>query len=135
MDIKIEDLCIINELKEKCSLLNNLKIDEEFYNYYFKNEINFLLKFKEKIERDFKDNINDLKFDIILNSKFHEDLKNKLILSLKKEDLYDFNNYINFIPFDMLKKSEKNKLENQFNKFKKLNDWESLVYFERIRRR
>lgn len=135
MDIKIEDLCIINELKEKCSLLNNLKIDEEFYNYYFKNEINFLLKFKEKIERDFKDNINDLKFDIILNSKFHEDLKNKLILSLKKEDLYDFNNYINYIPFDLLKKSEKNKLENQFNKFKKLNDWESLVYFEQIRRR
>lgn len=135
MDIKIEDLCIINELKEKCSLLDNLKIDEEFYNYYFKNEINFLLKFKEKIERDFQDNLDSLKFDIILNSKFHEDLKNKLILSLKKEDLYDFNNYINFIPFDMLKKSEKNKLENQFNKFKKLNDWESLVYFERIRRR
>lgn len=135
MDIKIEELYTLNQLKEKCSLLNNLKIDEEFYNYYFKNEINFLLKFKEKIERDFKDNINDLKFDIILNSKFHEDLKNKLILNLKKEDLYDFNNYINYIPFDLLKKSEKNKLENQFNKFKKLNDWESLVYFERIKRR
>lgn len=135
MNINIEDLYILNQLKEKCSMLTNLKIDQEFYDYYFKNEIDFLLKYREKIERDFKDNLDSLKFDIILNSKFHEDLKNKLILSLKKDDLYDFNNYINYIPFDLLKKSEKNKLENQFKKFKKLNDWESLVYFERIKRR
>ena len=130
-----EYLFKINELREKCKLLCNQSIDREFYDFYFKKGIDFLFENREKIERDFEDNINDLKFDIILNTKFHEELKNKLILSLKKEDLYNFNNYVNFIPFDLLKKSEKIKLENQFKNFKKLDDWESLVFFERIKRR
>ena len=135
MKIKIKDLYEINVLNEKCKWLCIHSVDKDFYNFYFKNEIEFLYENREKIERDFKNNINKMKFDIILNTKYHENLKYQLILTLKKVDIEEFSDYVDYIPFKILNKRKKRKIENIFKKFKNLDDWEAYLYFERIRRR
>lgn len=135
MNIENDYLFKINELREKCRWLCNHSIDQKFYDFWFKNEIDFLFNNQEKIEKDFKNNINKMKFDIILNTKFHEDLRYQLILTLKKVDIEEFSNYVDYIPFKILNKKTKKKIENQFEKFKNLSDWEAYLYFEQIKRR
>lgn len=128
----IKELYLINELEQKCKMLLNHNIDNEFYDYYFNNNIEWLLENQKKIDEDFNNNIQKLKFDIILNST----LNARANLILKINDIYEFSKYINFVPFIYLKKRTQNKIIKQFNEFINIKDnYLKLQYFESIRRR
>lgn len=132
--MKINKLYEINILNTKVGILVNHHIDENFYNYYFENEISWLLDNKAKIEDDFSKNIDKLKFDIILNTKLDERID--LILSLKKASIEEFSNYINYIPFATLDKKSKNQVTKCFEEFKSIkDDHDAVRFFERICRK
>ena len=132
--MKINNLYEINILNTKVGILVNHHIDENFYDYYFENEISWLLENKEKIENDFNKNIDKLKFDVILNTKIDERMD--LILSLKKASIKEFSNYINYIPFATLDKNSKSQVTKYFEEFKSIkDDHDAVRFFERICRK
>ena len=132
-EMKINELHLINQLNEKAGILLNKRIDNKFYDYYFENDIEWLLNNKNKIESDFANNIEKMKFQIILNSHLEE--RTDLILSLKKVEIEEFSNYINYIPYNQLKKKEQLEIQKTFENFKNLDSYKSLQYFEQIRRK
>lgn len=133
-NMKINDLYEINILNTKAGILVNHHIDEEFYDYYFENEISWLIENKNKIENDFSKNIDKFKFDIILNTKLDERIA--LILSLKKASIEEFSNYINYIPFATLDKNSKSQVTKYFEEFKSIkDDHDTISFFDRICRR
>ena len=126
----ISDLYKLNRLKEISSILLNNKIEPDFYDYYFNNSLNWLLDNQEKIENDLKNNIEKLKFDIIF-SKLEE--RFELILSLQNATIDEFSKYIDFIPFNVLKKRKQQQIIKKFETFKSLtNDYEKIEYFKKI---
>lgn len=132
--MKINKLHEINILNTKAGILVNHHIDEDFYDYFFENELNWLLENKDKIENDFNKNIDKLKFDIILNTKLDERID--LILSLKNASIEEFSNYINYIPFATLDKKSKSQVTKYFDEFKSIKDNHDAVrFFERICRK
>ena len=132
--MKINKLHEINILNTKAGILVNHHIDEDFYDYYFENDISWLLDNKAKIENDFNKNIDKLKFDVILNTNLDERLD--LILSLKKASIEEFSSYINYIPFARLGKKSKNQVTKYFEDFKNIKDnHDTVVFFERICRK
>ena len=130
--MKIKDLNLINVIYEEYIILYN----HNLYDKYLNNEdINYLINNKDNINNLFLNNVGKLKFDIILNSKNLDNLKNKLILELRYTDIEEFANYVNYIPFKFLNKKNKEKIKKQFDKFKKLDDYEALNYFNSICRK
>ena len=132
--MKINKLHEVNILNTKAGILVNHHTDEDFYDYYFENEISWLLDNKEKIEDDFSKNIDKLKFDIILNTNLDERID--LILSLKKTSIEEFSNYINYIPFSKLDRKSKSQVTKYFEEFKSIKDThDTIIFFERICRK
>lgn len=131
--MKIEELYELNLLGEKCKLLCNNEINDEFYGFYFKNDLEWLYDNKKRIEDDFKNNKEKMLFDVILNSKFIDNTYE--ILSLKKKSIEEFAKFVTFIPWNILSKKEKNNIEKKFNEFKKKDDSLAYNYFQSIKRR
>ena len=71
-DLKINDLVKINILEKRCEILLNCRIDDRFYDYYMFNKINWLLENEDKINNDYFNNLDKIKFDVILNSNLNE---------------------------------------------------------------
>lgn len=134
IDLKISDLYLINILEQKASLLSNYASQEtnNFYDFYFENELVWLLENEYKIEEDFTNNIDKLKFGIISSSDLDERVS--LILKLKHATINEFAKYIDYRPYEILKNNERNKIEKQFEQFKKYDDDEAVEYFDRIKR-
>lgn len=83
--MKIKYLIKLEILKEMASNCLNRRVDDEFYDYYFEKDMNWLLKNKEKIINDFYS--LDLTFELknkLLNytSKFN---KNEILEILEEE--------------------------------------------------
>lgn len=132
--MKISELTKINTLNEKATLLCNARCDENFYDFYFKKPIEWLLENENKINDDYNNNIDKLKFDIILNTNLDD--RCNLILSLKNGTVEEFCNYVNFIPYESLKTAEQNKVTKLYDEFKSIDDdYNSIKYFESICRR
>lgn len=134
LDMTIDNLYKINNLNEKAGMLLNHNIDNDFYDFYMNNEINWLIENEDKINKDFTNNINELKFDIILNSDLDERIN--LIVELKKASVEEFSNYINHISFESLKKEDKKNIEKVFEKFNKIDDnYDLIKYFDSVCRK
>lgn len=132
--MKIQDLNKLNALNEKAALLCLHDIDNDFYNNYILNDLNWLLIKQDRIESDFNTNIDKLKFDIILHSNLYERIN--LIIDLKNATIEEFSNYINYIPYEELKDDVKNDMMNLFYEFKKINnDYKLIEFFDKFRRR
>lgn len=132
--MKIKELNEINILKDKTSILLNHNIDSDFYDYFFEKDISWLVENKQKIEKDFTNNLEKMKFDIIINSKLDE--RYELVKSLKNVSIKEFSKYISFIPFDNLDKSIINDMEAKFDYFKSINDdYQLIQYFNSICRK
>ena len=52
-NMKIENLWILNALKEMASNCLNRNVDSEFYDFYFENNIEWLINNSKKIINDF----------------------------------------------------------------------------------
>ena len=129
--MKVNDLTKLNRLAKISGILLNNNIDNDFYDYYFEHDLSWLFDNEKKIEKDFQDNINKLKFDVILNSNLDE--RTKLILSIN--DIEEFSNYISIVPFSFLKKRTRNKISKLFDEFMTLDNYEKVVMFDRICRK
>ena len=121
---------MIRKLNEKAKLLLNNRIDDEFYDFYMMKGDEWLFNNQEKIENDYNNNIEKMKFDIILNTKLED--RNKLICDLVNSDIEEFAKYINYIPYIVLNKKEQEKIDNKFEYFKSLNGQERVDYFDTI---
>ena len=127
--MKINDLYEVNILNEKAKLLLNNSIDNDFYDFYFENGADWLKTNKKKIEEDFNNNVEKMKFDIIVNSNLDERIT--LIKSLKNDTIEEFENYI-CLPTKSERKYLK-ELKKVFKEFKTIDDDYLLVnYFNRI---
>lgn len=132
--MKIQDLYKINTLDRKAALLLNNNIDNNFYDNYMFKDLEWLLENQNKIESDFNNNIDKLKFDIILNSNLDERVD--LIINLKKAPIEEFSNYINYVPYSVLEQSVKDDIRNIFYAFRNINDnYELIEFFDRYRRK
>lgn len=132
-DLKINDLVKLDTLEKRCEILLNCRIDDRFYDYYMFNKINWLLENEDKINNDYFNNLNlaSVKFHVILNSHLNE----RFNLILKINSLEEFAKYVNFIPFKLLNKRAKNKIEKMFNNFINIDDdYLKVSYFDRISR-
>ena len=130
-DLKINDLIKINILEKRCEILLNCRIDDQFYDYYMFNGLNWLLENEKRITNDYFNNLDKIKFDVILNSNLNE----RFNLILKINSLEEFAKYVNFIPFKLLNKRAKNKIEKMFNNFMNIDDeYLKVSYFDRISR-
>lgn len=122
---------MIKKLNEKAKLLLNNRIDDEFYDFYMTKGEDWLLNNQEKIESDYNNNIDKMKFDIILNTKLED--RNKLIYNLVNSDIEEFSKYINYIPYIILNNKDKKEIEKKFNIFKNFEkDEERINYFDTI---
>lgn len=129
--MKIYELAKINMLHQKASCLLNAGIDLDFYDLFSTKEVAWLLENRRKIEKDFFNNKNNIKFLIIMNTTLPE--REELILSINT--LEEFNNYINIAPFKFLRKRVQNKTVKLFNEFMKLSGYKRITFFEKNRRR
>lgn len=120
----------LEELKVKTGLLLNNRVDDEFYDFYMIKGNEWLLNNQERIENDYNNNIEKMKFDIILNTKLED--RNELIDNLVNNDIQEFSKYIDYVPYLILDKKEKKEIENKFNYFKTLNKQERVIYFDTI---
>lgn len=122
---------MIRKLNEKARLLLNNRIDDEFYDFYMMKGDEWLLNNQEKIESDYNNNIDKMKFDIILNTKLED--RNKLICDLVNSDIEEFSKYIDYIPYIILNNKDKKEIEKKFNIFKNFGkDEERINYFDTI---
>ena len=127
---KIKNLYSLNVLNEKCKILLNNNINPDFYDFYFLNNLDWLIENKDKINQDFYNNLDKIKFDVIFSNL---DDRIKLILNIK--DLEEFTQYISIAPFKFLKKKRQNEILKQFNEFSKIkNQYKKLKYFDSIKR-
>lgn len=119
---KIKNLYSLNVLDEKCTILLNNNINPDFYDFYFLNNLDWLLKNQDKINRDFYNNLDKIKFDVIFSNL---DERVNLILNIK--DLEEFEEYVS-------SKSDFD-LQIKFNKFANIkDDYLKLKYFDSIKR-
>lgn len=124
---KIKNLYSLNILNEKCKiLLNNSNkltdINPEFYDFYFLNGLDWLIKNQDKINNDFNNNLGKMEFDIVFSNL---DERVNIILNIK--DLDEFAEYVS-------SKSDFD-LQIKFNKFANIkDDYLKLKYFDRIKR-
>lgn len=124
---KIKNLYSLNILNEKCKiLLNNSNkladINPEFYDFYFLNNLDWLIENQNKINNDFKNNLDKIKFDVIFSNL---DERVNIILNIK--DLEEFAEYVS-------SKSDFD-LQIKFNKFANIkDDYLKLKYFDSIKR-
>lgn len=124
---KIKNLYSLNILNEKCKiLLNNSNkltdINPEFYDFYFLNDLDWLIENQDKINNDFKNNLDKIKFDVIFSNL---DERVNIILNIK--DLEEFAEYVS-------SKSDFD-LQIKFNKFANIkDDYLKLKYFDSIKR-
>lgn len=132
---KIKNLYSLNILNEKCKiLLNNsnklTNINPEFYDFYFLNDLDWLIKNENKINQDFYNNLDKIKFDVIFS-----DLDERVNIILNIKDLDEFAKCICFAPLKFLKKRKVNEIIKQFNEFNNINnDYLKLKYFDKIKR-
>lgn len=124
---KIKNLYSLNILNEKCKiLLNNSNkladINPEFYDFYFLNNLDWLIENQNKINNDFKNNLDKIKFDVIFSNL---DERVNIILNIK--DLEEFAEYVS-------SKSDFD-LQIKFNKFANIkDDYLKLKYFDSVKR-
>ena len=71
--MKIYELAEINMLHQKASCLLNAGIDLDFYDLFSTKEVAWLLENSRKIEKDFFNNRNNIKFLIIMNTTCQKD--------------------------------------------------------------
>lgn len=129
-DFKIHGLYDLNRLNEKCRILLNNHINDEFYECYFLNNLDWLIENQEKISNDFSNNLYKIKFDVIFS-----DLDDRVNLILNIKDLEEFAGYVYFIPFKILKKRKQNKIKKMFTEFQNIkDDYDKLKYFDSIKR-
>lgn len=127
---KIKNLYSLNILNEKCKILLNNNINPDFYDFYFLNNLDWLIENQDKINQDFYNNLDKIKFDVIFSNL---DERVNLILNIK--DLDEFAKCICFAPLKFLKKRKQNEIIKQFNEFNNINnDYLKLKYFDRIKR-
>lgn len=132
---KINDLYYLNMLKSKASILLNHNIDNAFYDNFMFNDINWLFNNYEKIESDYQNNLDKLKFDIILNGVNLPETQ-YFILSLRENDIEEFSNYVNHIPYEILNTEEKSKINKIFEEFKnQSDDYLALKFFDEVERK
>ena len=132
-DLKINDLVKINTLEKRCEILLNCRIDDQFYDYYMYNKLNWLLENEDKINNDYFSNLKSdrVKFEVILNSNLNE----RFDLVLTIDSLEEFAKYISFIPFKLLKKRDRNAVEKMYNNFISFEDkFLKVNYFNKISR-
>ena len=86
--VKINEINKINVLNEMCRILLNKKYNDRKYDYYFLNDITWLINKKEKIEKDFDDlyNSESIDFDILLNTDYIKNYTDYYWQSLMKLD-------------------------------------------------
>ena len=124
---KIKNLYSINILNEKCKILlnNSNKLQNEiqdFYDFYFLNSLDWLIKNEDKINQDFYNNLDKMKFDIVFSN-----LEDRVNIILNITDLEEFSEYVS-------SKSDFD-LQIKFNKFANLkDDYLKLKYFDSIKR-
>lgn len=124
---KIKNLYSLNVLNEKCKILlnNSNKLQNEiqdFYDFYFLNSLDWLIENQDKINQDFYNNINKMKFDIVFSN-----LDERVNIILNITDLEEFAEYVS-------SKSDFD-LQIKFNKFANIkDDYLKLKYFDSIKR-
>lgn len=127
---KIKNLYSLNILNEKCKILLNNNINPDFYDFYFLNSLDWLIKNEDKINQDFYNNLDKIKFDVIFSN-----LEDRIKLILNIKDLEEFTQYISIAPFKFLKKKRQNEILKQFNEFSKIkNQYKKIKYFDSIKR-
>lgn len=119
---KIKNLYSLNVLNEKCKILLNNNINPDFYDFYFLNNLDWLIKNENKINQDFYNNLDKIKFDVIFS-----DLDERVNIILNIKDLEEFAEYVS-------SKSDFD-LQIKFNKFANIkDDYLKLKYFDSIKR-
>lgn len=110
--------------------LNNLlrRQDESIFNYCLKN--------KDSLKMDLVDWLDNSKsglFQLYVNTNYNDlyDLKCKY---LDKIDIELFTNILSIKPFNFLNKREVNKYTKKFEEFKKLDNYEKLIFIARNKR-
>lgn len=110
--------------------LNNLlrRQDKSIFNYCLKN--------KDSLKMDLVDWLDNSKsglFQLYVNTNYNDlyDLKCKY---LDKIDIELFTNILSIKPFNFLNKKEINKYTKKFEEFKKLDDYEKLIFIARNKR-
>ena len=85
--MKINQLYVLNLLNEMASAMLNHGVDNEFYNYYFEENLSWLLDNREKIINDVVNNYDKLEFDF--RAKYYDYLNkwNKNELKKAVEDM------------------------------------------------
>lgn len=86
--MKIINLDELNKLEQMSRIMLNHNIDNDFYNYYMFNDINWLIENQEKIINDYESNKFKCIFDILINQNILDKTKilNKVI-SIGKDEL------------------------------------------------
>lgn len=124
---KIKNLYSLNVLNEKCKILlnNSNKLHhkiQDFYDFYFLNDLDWLIENQDKINQDFYNNLDKMKFDVIFS-----DLDERVNIILNITDLEEFAEYV-------ISKSDFD-LQIKFNKFANIkDDYLKLKYFDSIKR-
>ena len=124
---KIKNLYSLNILNEKCKILlnNSNKLNSEiqdFYDFYFLNDLDWLIKNEDKINQDFYNNLDKMKFDIVFSN-----LDDRVNIILNITDLEEFAEYVS-------SKSDFD-LQIKFYKFANIkDDYLKLKYFDSIKR-
>lgn len=126
--MKIKDLYELNTLHTKAGLLLNNGVNNEFYDLFSWKDLGWLIENKERIEEDFNNNIDKLKFDIIVNTNLSERVD--LIINLAYESIDEFCKYMGYVKYEHANKKERAKIEKSFEKFKSKSEFNRLVYFD-----
>lgn len=127
---KIQNLYSLNILDEKCKILLNNNINPDFYDFYFLNNLNWLIKNENKINQDFYNNLDKIKFDVIFSN-----LDERIDFILTLNDLEEFAQYIHFIPFKLLNKKKQDEIKKQYEEFQNIQgNFAKIKYFDSIKR-
>ena len=124
---KIKNLYSLNVLNEKCKILlnNSNKLHNEiqdFYDFYFLNNLDWLIENQDKINQDFYNNLDKMKFDIVFSN-----LEDRVNIILNITDLEEFAEYVS-------SKSDFD-LQIKFYKFANIkDDYLKIKYFDSIKR-
>lgn len=125
--MKIKDLYDLERLNEMCGMLLNRRIDVEFYDYFMLKDLSWLLENEEKITKDFENNIEKMRWDILLNSKIINDIYGYEALdSLLKDGVEKLSKYLNNEYYD--------KADEVYNKLiNTKDDYLKMAYFKIVK--
>lgn len=125
--MKIKDLYDLEKLNEMCGMLLNRRIDDEFYDYFMLKDLSWLLENQEKITNDFENNIEKMRWDILLNSKIINDIYGYQALdSLLKDGVEKLSKYLNNEYYD--------KADEVYNKLiNTKDDYLKMAYFKIVK--